>query len=756
MTSSLHILPVTNRDIRFERAGEKRLLFLIPEQCRIESADFRVYGQPLPLDIGLSANSSLADIEPPPGNTGEILADSLTIDFHQPRTVCEIQVSVATSVSISHLACVLRAWGGTQWYLPLPVNLLRFAATGSGGAISAKLPALRAEKLLLNFVRLRNPDKTTDYYIDLSDLPVDDLMEIMNFDKTKAVEEGTGVTVSALTLGTADTLSSLTLGPEGKTPLFISPGDFTASLEKPQIIPDPGAALMEAVGETPASDISALDIPEDLKAQLPTGKKYHSVSLMISSATSGILTIQTLSPDYLFHENTLALGEDQPPQESQTLRFRPDTDRNGIPKQSLYAALPRPSTVKKIAFRVSGSLLNEVRIPPDAIWPRPSGMSADMGVQAGDGGKLFSLFKAGIGDRSLRAVEIRGVPLTGQFGLTLSVFKDADGKPDSDADALATSTIAYDESNADQTGSAGKQWFCFDFQEPLFPVEKDTPCWLSLEVAGGKFSWQAETVASDPGVFVFRQDENGTLIPCGPHLADPITLTARFLYLPDGHDGHLTVSAGGSVVGEVALKDVSKIESDFEQAVDIAHSQGAFQIDFISRSEGTIDISHVVLAHEDVSNPLFLVLEEETSDDNGQDEGDIPLRRLLLSAPVEIIDGIGTHYIERLSRIGVSTVSELAALDGQNMVALSEEAGIGPERLGEFISRALAVSSAFPENFPRLPLDHRAEFEAIRRMSADDISKALNVDIAAARTIKETIAILHAVTDASVSEIEIP
>lgn len=759
-----YTVPVINRDIRYHNAGERLIKILIPEYSEIVKASFQIHGRALATTVRLDgADKTLSDFDPVPNENKEITASSVIVDFHQRRAVHGIEISGAVPVGSDFIVCVLRVWGGSQWYLPLPRNILKFTKDSSNISLNQAFPPIKTEKLLLSFVQLKslNGDSSPK---DLSGSPADDLMEIMSFDNTKAVEEEAPITIKQLRIRTKDNLSGLTLGFKEKPPMVIEAGEFVTEENKPVKPGEITGQLNQAVKDISPLKADQLVIPGYLKEYITEkheGTSYHNVVVSACTATSGTLNIDSLDLEHIFIINELSQGENLPPAASQTLDFKIDEMRRFISANFLFTKLPDKVKVKAISFNIKGSLSSERRIEPELVAPVQQEVPTDKGIKAEGGTKIFSFFKTSAGDFNVKAVEIRIKPLTDTLNISLSVLKDIDGKPDINSDPLAAGDTDYKPPAGEQTGQAGNQWIRIDFGEKSFSMENNVPYWLSLEVIEGELSWQAvRTPESNdiPIPNIVRENGDGEHRPCGPHLKSPITLISRFCYIPGDFKEHLIVKAGEGQACEIAVDNIVNMETSFQLGSDIAHPSGSFPIEIRAKSEGTLEVSNFILKYKDKENKIFVVIDENIQVENDeiievpQKKEGIPLRERFLDAPVIIIDGIGYRYAKLLADKGINSVRDLAEIEKEELSGLSRDTGIKEERLDEFVSRALAVKFAFKEDFPKIILSPGKEIINLRRMSYEDISKNFEIDIASASKIKQTVTILYAVTDASVTE----
>ena len=741
MKNNQNISPVFNKIIDFKTASDKNIFFLVPEEAAVIKASFLFQGKYLYQTTSFKDNSSFTEILPVPDENNGLKSNSILIDFHQQRSIESIRIVLKKEEAIDpdKLVCIIRIWGGNQWILPQPKNVLFFKGKGSPlqYSINEGFSLLKTDKIFCSFVKIINPDETdANKDVNIGDSPADDLMELLNFDTLKGIEEQQSLDVASLEIQTKDAIASLTIGEPGKPPLFIKQGELRSEDNKPEEILDFQTNIAKALLNTKSFPVDQLDIPEEFKSYLNPDVSYHPIALSIKTASSGTLFINSIDIGHIFIKEIFSSEPGQTANQISEVNFNYDPMTTRVDEKTIYVQVQEGSTIKKLSFEIKGSINKNRLVPLAKLDPQPDIYPDNISISALANQSLFSSFTVVEEFFAINSIGIRIKPVSDTLSLKALILYDLNGRPDYKGKELASSLKKYESLDGEKY-----QWLKFELDNQLIP-ENNTTYWLKIEVKEGEMAWQAEKTSAADQLFVFRQKKE-ILMPCGPHLDSSLTLIARFFYTPENYREHLSVKID-TQTNYIPLESVDSIDTTLKLDLDTGCQENYFKINLCSESEGKLELSNLKLYYEDSNNPVYIFLNNEDISNNT-----LTIPDELSRIPLHAISGIGKKYANRLNEAGINNIRDLVLLENHNLPELSSSSGITKNRLIDMVSKALTINLVYSGNLPQLVLSSGRKFHELLEMPTSYLSDLLKISQESAKDFRNSAIILDAATDRS-------
>jgi hypothetical protein len=530
---------------------------------------------------------------------------SIIIDFHTLRTITGLGLQEYTPAE-DDLFCIVRVGSGGSWYLPTPKNLLELgydSSTLSSIPISAGLPEITAEKMLLTFAKLKLSDGSGYVTHGTTSGNMYELEDIIIEEKS--------LTPVGLSIFTSDFLTNFSIQVGDASPFFQPENEFFTD-DAGYPLPDFSGQInqyMEDADPLSFEDVEILDVHPGFAylEDLP----FYLVPLTLHTERSGVLEITRLDLEYVRHHRAFKLEDaDQYPvftEEAKPLTFEWDPRRSGTIIRDVPVNLENPGEIKFISMKLEGGFSAERIIPSADIQPSISpGANSPLGFQvlankmAAQKIELFKPFR------------IKGIDLPVKFidkevTYTVEIRNDANNRPGEKI--LVSKKMKVEAQAADEnTPSLAKDflWTPVDFQEEI-ELTKGT-YWLVLEGIAGELVWQiaGQTGAGLTNFLYAYKDENSKWTPLAHSYEKEVCAVYRLRHIPLQFDNPpvLQIKLNNENVWKLA-RDFESIDILVEEEVsisinDVPGDSPYVSLAFEAQSVGTLKISDLLVKYREV------------------------------------------------------------------------------------------------------------------------------------------------------------
>jgi hypothetical protein len=538
---------------------------------------------------------------------GDIPADvtSIIIDFHTQHTITGLSLQEYTPAE-DDLFCIVRIGKGGSWYLPTPKNLLELGYDSSSLTsipISAGLPEITAEKMLLTFAKLKLSNGSGYVPHGTTSGNLNELRDIIIEEKSLAP--------AGLSIFTSDFLTNFSIRAGDASPFFQPENEFFTD-DAGYTLPDFSGQINQYMEDTEPLSFEDVEVlaahPQfDYLQNLP----FYLVPLMLHTERSGVLEITQLDLEYVRHHRAFKLEvADQCPTftgEAKPLTFEWDQQRSGTIIRDVLINLENPREIKFIAMKLEGGLSSERIITPANIQPTISPVTkSPLGFQI-----LANKMAAQKMELS-KPFKIKGIDLPVKFidkdvTYTIELRNDANNRPGDEI--LVSKKMKVEAQAADEnTLSLAKDFLCtsVDFEKEI-ELTKGT-YWLVLEGIAGELVWQiaGQTGAGLTNFLYAHKDKNSIWTP----LADSYEKEVCAVY----HLRHMPLQFDDPPVLQIKLnnENVWKLAQDFESIDILVEEEVTISINdfpgdspyvslaFVTQSVGTLKISDLLIKYREV------------------------------------------------------------------------------------------------------------------------------------------------------------
>lgn len=354
---------------------------------------------------------------------------------------------------------------------------------------------------------------------------------------------------------------------------------------------------------------------------LPEGEQEHRVPLTIRSDTLGQVRVSLVTFDYFYVVDRFADNAAE-----KTLTFA----CQGPWTQTVEFELRAEAEVQKATVNLSGTFADDRFI--EGYRPMDAAVEEYAAMVSPDYWPAQEIVLAE--SVTLAGVDLCLARLSEKAELTVEVQSDVNQAPS--GAALATAELSLDPT----TGEAC--WYCLALPSPA-ELAANKSYWLVLKGKEGQASWQARSGEAELKTLSYSKDEgiswasyDLTLWGRGVKMAGQF----RLRHLPSAYSLPIVVSAGTD--NNLSLEKVDS-SVDFRESL---AATGKALLSITAKSEGQLTLSNLRIEYG-----LVKPSEEEIRPGPLAEQG------------VQIIDGVGLAYAERLREVGVETLTQLAELD---------------------------------------------------------------------------------------------
>ena len=729
--------------IQFDCVADRALYLLVPKDREITKAILSIRGEAFKGNVALPEVGTTFQ----PESYNKMLTSSLIIDFHTPRTIDHIVVQATSpdeypnSATLDNLVCVLRVWGGTQWFLPSLKNLFPFNKDRDGIITSSLLfPKICTEKVLLTFAFLKKPDGGyVDFNTDIGKV-IDDYSELASA-ASEAIEEKSEINILSLKVFPQDYPSNLSIYIKGQPPFWLHPKEF-ATPDKPINLPDFSQHLNTFIQGAEFVRVSQLaGLPDEIREKLNKETLLSQIPIIFHTDTSGILKIEKFDLEYLILRRDFRVnGDAKFSPQKKTVNFSWDESRTGITSRKIEIEIPSGSHIKHIAFSLKGSLAKEQLISLDKIVPKQWITFSNFGARIGKQQSLAQKIVLLNTNPNVISFDLRLKMLSDIVKYRVELSPDQQGIPSEEV--LAFKEMEYQKEKGMQFS-----WVRINLDQVL-RLQPNQPYWLVLTVLEGQLVWQMnffEEGNEQSFVYSFKKGDWNFF---NTYLGKPVGGIFRIYHLPEEfiRPPALEFKVGNQTFCSLTT-DPSKIDLKIDVETNFQSTETNFILKVNAKSPGSLSIADLLVKYQEaepedilgyLESPCRLLLSEIM--------GKRPLDFLLDEAPLTILDGIGEKFSSRLNLQGIFNIRALADLRYQDLSLIAQKVNIPLERLQEFVSKAILMQEIV-NRVPSVPLPLGTSFERIRQMSEERIRQVIKVDSATARRIIEDFEILFAITD---------
>ncbi|MFH1097588.1 MAG: hypothetical protein V1749_08840 [Candidatus Desantisbacteria bacterium] len=563
--SKIKISPT--EDLSFDKVDKKIIYLFIPESVEIIKTTLKIVGEVF------TGNVASTEI----GTTISPSPDSVIIDFHTIRTINGLDIDlpiISSDGTGPH--CIMRLWGGSQWYLPSPRNLFKVSTVNGKKKFCGKFPNVSTSKVLFSFCKLNTTKGTAPTYINLNEpayAAVDDLLELAGFEGLKSIEEPVQIAPGEIILNSYDYLTNLSLQVGDFSPFWIEPKEFATPDDKPIELPD-----------------FSMDINNYLKKAKPD-KFGFEVPITVQTNISGVLVLKEFNIDYLIHHRDFRIHpEEEFTAKEKQLSFDWNEERTGVNSANIEINIPTGSKVKYISFDLQGSLAKE-RLVVDLIMPQSSDILSNFGLLLEKGKSIAQKmsFTKGL---NVTGFDIRLNPSSDTIKYKLEIRLDQKDAPV--GEIIASKAIEY--KTEDKTKNT-YFWVKIDLEKPI-KISENQICWLVLSGEEGEVIWQMNFFEDAQTFGYFLQ--NGIWNPLEPYQGKPVGGIFRVYYLPDEFGTPSTID-----FAEIwnLTTDPTTIDSRVEVETDLSTIQQNLLMKVNAQSQGSLTISNLLVKYQETPLP---------------------------------------------------------------------------------------------------------------------------------------------------------
>ena len=734
--------------IEFDCVADWALYLLVPEDREITKAVLSIRGGPFEGNVALPEVGTTFQ----PESYNKILTSSLIIDFHTPRTIDHIVVQATSpddakypnGATLNNLVCVLRVWGGTQWFLPSLKNLFPFNKVNKDrdDIITSSLlfPKICTEKVLLTFAFLKKPDGGyVDFNTDIGKV-IDDYSELASA-ASEAIEEEFEINILRLKVFSQDYPSNLSIHVKGQPPFWLHPKEF-ATPDEPINLPDFSQHLNTFIQGAEFLKVSQLaGLPDEIREKLNKEPLLSQIPIIFHTDTSGILKIERFDLEYVILKRDFRVnGDAEFSPQKKTVNFSWNESRTGITSRKIEIKIPSGSYIKHIAFSLKGGLAKEQLISLDKIVPKQQITFSNFGARIGKQQSLAQKIVLLDSNTSVIGFDLRLKMLSDIVKYRVEVCPDQQGMPS--GEVLTFKEMEYQKEKGMQFS-----WVRINLDQVL-RLQLNQPYWLVLTVLEGQLVWQMNFFEEGNEQGFGYSFKKGDWNFFNTYLGNPVGGIFRIYHLPEEfiRSPALEFKVGNQTFWSLTT-DPSEIDLKIDVETNFQSTKTNFILEVNAKSPGSLSIADLLVKYQEaepedilgyLESPCRLLL-SEIMDKR-------PLDFLLDEAPLTILDGIGEKFSSRLNLQGIFNIRALADLKFQDLSLIAQRVNIPLERLQEFVSKAILMREIV-NRVPSIPLPLGTSFERIRQMSEERIRQVIKVDSATARRIIEDFEILFAITD---------